>query len=74
VANLTWGHVVLIGGVATVGFTLVSYWWSGVMSRKGWSWQVKPKAPPRKPDAPPASTQAAASPPPAAGAPKAPKK
>lgn len=47
-ADLTWGDVVLIGGVATVGFTLVSYWWSGVMARKGWSWQVKAKHPKRK--------------------------
>jgi hypothetical protein len=43
-ANLTWGDVVIIGAVATVGFTLVSYWFSGVMNRRNWSWQVKPKA------------------------------
>ena len=42
-ADLTWGDVVIVGAVATVGFTLVSYWWSGVMNRKGWSWQVKAK-------------------------------
>lgn len=43
-ANLTWSDVVIIGAVATVGFTLVSYWFSGVMNRRNWSWQVKPKA------------------------------
>ena len=43
-ANLTWGDVVLIGAVACVGFTLLSFWFSGVMSRRNWSWQVKPKA------------------------------
>jgi hypothetical protein len=42
-ANLTWGDVVIIGAVATVGFTLVSYWFSGIMNRRNWSWQVKPK-------------------------------
>ncbi len=49
-ADLTWTDVLIIGGVATVGFTLVSYWWSGVMSRKGWSWQVRSK--PKKPKSP----------------------
>jgi hypothetical protein len=44
VANLTWSDVVLIGAVAMVGFTLLSYWFSGVMNRRNWSWQVKPKA------------------------------
>lgn len=43
-ANLSWPDVVIIGAVATVGFTLVSYWFSGVMNRRNWSWQVKPKA------------------------------
>ncbi|MFA5944682.1 MAG: hypothetical protein WC876_09475 [Candidatus Thermoplasmatota archaeon] len=43
-ANLTWSDVVIIGAVATVGFTLLSYWFSGVMNRRNWSWQVKPKA------------------------------
>jgi hypothetical protein len=44
VANLTWSDVVVIGAVAMVGFTLLSYWFSGVMNRRNWSWQVKPKA------------------------------
>lgn len=43
-ANLTWSDVVIIGAVATLGFTLLSYWFSGVMNRRNWSWQVKPKA------------------------------
>ena len=42
-ANLTWSDVVVIGVVATLGFTLLSYWFSGVMNRRNWSWQVKPK-------------------------------
>lgn len=43
-ANLSWTDVVAIGAVGCVGFTLLSYWFSGVMSRRNWSWQVKPKA------------------------------
>ena len=43
-ANLSWPDVVIIGAVATVGFTLVSYWFSGVMNRRNWSWQVKPRS------------------------------
>jgi len=50
-ADLTWSDVLIIGGVATVGFTLVSWWFSGVMSRRGWSWQVKGK-PPKRPEPP----------------------
>ena len=46
-ANLSWTDVVIIGAVGCVGFTLLSYWFSGVMNRRNWSWQVKPKA--RKP-------------------------
>lgn len=42
-ANLSWSDVVIIGAVICVGFTLLSYWFSGVMSRRNWSWQVKPK-------------------------------
>lgn len=42
--NLTWTDVVVIGAVGMVGFTLLSYWFSGVMNRRNWSWQVKPKA------------------------------
>jgi hypothetical protein len=45
VASLTWGDVVIIGAVACVGFTLLSFWFSGVMSRRNWSWQVRPKKP-----------------------------
>jgi hypothetical protein len=44
VANLSWTDVVIIGAVVFVGFTLLSFWFSGVMSRRNWSWQVKPKA------------------------------
>lgn len=51
-ANLTWMQVLIIAGVATVGFTLLSYWFSGVMNRRGWSWQVKSR--PRKPAPEPA--------------------
>lgn len=40
-ADLTWGDVVLIGLVAFLGFTLLSYWYSAVMARKGQNWQVK---------------------------------
>ena len=43
-ANLTWTDVVIIGAVVFLGFTLLSYWFSGVMTRRNWSWQVKPKA------------------------------
>jgi hypothetical protein len=43
-AGLTWADVVIIGAVATVGFTLLSYWYSGVMAKRNWSYQVKPKA------------------------------
>ena len=46
-ANLSWPDVVIIGAVAMVGFTLLSYWFSGIMNRRNWSWQVKPK--PKKP-------------------------
>ncbi len=46
-ANLTWWDVVIIGAVGMLGFTLLSYWFSGIMNRRNWSWQVKPK--PRKP-------------------------
>lgn len=47
VGNLTWGDVVIIGAVGMVGFTLLSYWFSGIMNRRNWSWQVRPK--PKKP-------------------------
>lgn len=42
-ADLTWLDVVLIGAVATVGFTLLSYWYSAVMAKRNWSYQVKSK-------------------------------
>lgn len=42
-ADLTFTDVLVAGGVATVGFTLLSYWFSGVMARRNWSWQVRPK-------------------------------
>lgn len=46
-ANLSWPDVVVVGAVGMLGFTLLSYWFSGVMNRRNWSWQVKPRA--RKP-------------------------
>ena len=52
-ATLTWTDVVVIGLVATVGFTLLSFWYSAVMTRRSQSWQVKP----RKPKAEPGSRQ-----------------
>lgn len=54
-ANLSWGDVVIIGAVVFVGFTLLSFWFSGVMSRRNWSWQVKPKA--KKPGDPVPTSQ-----------------
>ncbi len=42
-ANLTWNEVLIISAVATVGFTLLSFWFSGLMAKKGWSWQVRSK-------------------------------
>jgi hypothetical protein len=47
-ADLTWSDVLIIGGVATLGFMFLSFWWSGIMSRRGWSWQIKSK--PKKRD------------------------
>lgn len=57
-ANLSWPDVVLIGAAGCIGFTLVSYWFSGVMNRRNWSWQVKPKVA-KKPEAPVAPQQQA---------------
>ncbi len=48
-ADLTWGDVVIVGGVAAVGFTLLSFWFSGLMNRKDWTFQVRRKK--RRPDA-----------------------
>jgi hypothetical protein len=42
-AGLTWWDVVLIGLVATVGFTLLSYGYSLWMAKRNVSYQVKPK-------------------------------
>lgn len=43
-ASIEWpGDILLISGIATVGFILLSYWFSAVMSKRGWSWQVKAK-------------------------------
>lgn len=56
--NLSWPDVVIIGAVATVGFTLLSFWFSAVMARRNWSWQVRPKPGAKKtPKAEPASAQ-----------------
>ena len=55
VANLSWTDVVVIGLVVFLGFTLLSFWFSGVMSRRNWSWQVKPKS--KKPGDPVATSQ-----------------
>lgn len=44
-ATLTWADVVLVGLVATVGFTLLSYGYSWWMARRNVSYQVKPKPP-----------------------------
>lgn len=47
-ANLEYSEVLIISGAATVAFILLSYWFSAVMSKRGWSWQVKAK-PKRRP-------------------------
>ncbi len=52
-ADLEWGDVVLIGVVATLGFTLLSYAYSALMNKKNWTYQVKSK-PAKKPEGPPA--------------------
>lgn len=44
-ATLTWADVVIVGLVAFVGFTLVSYWLSAWMARRNISGQVKGKPP-----------------------------
>jgi hypothetical protein len=51
VATLSWAQVVLIGLVATVGFTLLSYGYSLWMAKRNVSYQVKPK--PHKAKEPP---------------------
>jgi hypothetical protein len=50
-ATLSWWDVVIIGLVATVGFTLLSYGYSLWMAKRNVSYQVKPK--PAKPKEPP---------------------
>ncbi|MGB0652566.1 MAG: hypothetical protein ACPGQL_05150 [Thermoplasmatota archaeon] len=42
-ADLTFAQVLIIGGVATLGSLLLSYWFSGVMTRKNWTFQVRKK-------------------------------
>lgn len=57
-ATLTWGDVVIIGLVATVGFSLLAYWFSGPLAKRNVTGQLKskmkaaPAAPPKEPDAP----------------------
>lgn len=54
-ATLTWGDVVIIGLVAFVGFTLLSYWASAIMAKRGITGQLKGKPPKPKqalPEAP----------------------
>ena len=51
-ATLDWAQVVIIGLVATVGFTLLSYGYSLWMAKRNVSYQVRHK--PKK-DAPPKS-------------------
>lgn len=48
-ANMTWGDVLLTAAVATVGFTLLSWWFSAVMARRGWTWQAKNRPPKTRP-------------------------
>lgn len=43
-ADLEWpGEILIVAGVATVALTLLSFWFSGVMAKKGWSWQIRSK-------------------------------
>lgn len=51
-ATLTWGDVVIIGLVAFVGFTLLSYWVSAAMAKRSITGQLKGK-PPKPKDAAP---------------------
>jgi hypothetical protein len=60
-AGLEWKDVLIIAGVATVGFTLLSYWWSGVMAKRNWSYQMKAKKRDAKTSLAPAGQAAAAS-------------
>ncbi|HET6399667.1 MAG TPA: hypothetical protein VFH47_08960 [Candidatus Thermoplasmatota archaeon] len=45
-ADLSFAHVLIVSVVACVGLTLVAFWYSGLMVRKDWSYQVRAK--PRK--------------------------
>lgn len=58
VADLQWADVVIIGAVVTVGFTLLAFAYSALMSKRNWTYQVKPK-PSKKPDAQPPAEGAA---------------
>ncbi len=41
-AALEWpGEILMVAGIATLGFLLVSFWFSGLMAKKGWSWQIR---------------------------------
>ena len=42
-ADLTYGQVLVVALVATVGFTFLAYGWSAYMARKDHSYQVRPK-------------------------------
>lgn len=43
-ASLEWpGEILLVAGVATLAFILISFWFSGLMAKRGWSWQVRSK-------------------------------
>lgn len=44
-ADLTFRDVLIIGGVAFVGFTLLFYAFSVIMVKKGWTWQAKNRPP-----------------------------
>jgi len=44
-ATLTWGDVVIIGLVAFVGFSLLSYWASAIMAKRSITGQLKGKPP-----------------------------
>lgn len=52
-AGLTWADVAILGALGFVGFTLLSFWFSGVMAKRNWSWQVRPKKVEGKAPAPP---------------------
>lgn len=51
--NLTWTQVVLVGAVAAVGFSLLSWWYATVMAKRGWMLQAKNRAKDTKREPPP---------------------